>query len=228
MFNKLLQWLGITSTSPQLTVVERRPIDAFIQATQMGAPQQMAMMGSLSESITQLEFADFCRCFADGIAYVANRFGTCPKAIVLTDESNAAPRYNVESQNIYLPRTFIHGCLSLKDLRQSKTEPYVLTAYQGATVYGIEEAYHHYQYTKHRDYYYDLGQETKPTGSGYTEGYDNHPLEYDSERVIRQAIVELGFDTRMYQMIPGTKPLNWCEKLNQKPQQTGVSAAAAR
>ncbi len=210
MLEKITRWFSNLFADRQLPdTPQLNAADDFVARTAINSPSQATEIGSLAGKITPWEFADFCAAFAKGVSYVNKRFGSSPKTIIITDEDSTSPRYNYETGNIFLPRQFIYYGVTLSAHRQSKTEPYVLNPLESAFVYGVEEAYHCHQMTKQGDYYLKLPRESMPSDKGYTEGYDNHPLEYNAELVVREAIHEFGFDKHIYQMVPGTKPLTW-------------------
>lgn len=185
------KWCGMDS------VAERRPsrtkpcaIDEFIERTRIASPSIYREMGDLmnNEGITPQQFADFCLAFAQGAKYVADRFGTVPSRIDITDESRSTPQYNVDSHVIQVPREFIANCIKTKVLRQSKTEPFLLTDTQMATMYGVEEAYHHYDVTTFPGRY-EPSKMCHPNG---TSDYDRSPLESSAKVVVREALRDFG------------------------------------
>lgn len=183
---------SVFGNTPNDVNVASTPVQSFIDATALGSPEQLQQMGRLSEYFSPKEFADFCAAFAKGVNYIYERYGTCPKGIILTDENASDVRYNVESQNIYMTRNFIGDMLSMTTVRQSKTDPYVLTKMQMAALYGVEEAFHHYEFSQHKNYYDRfLNDRTSPDGG---PEYDDNPIEGDAKREVQAALIYFGFN----------------------------------
>jgi hypothetical protein len=167
--------------------------EQFIAETGMGAPGQAGHMGWLKENgISPRDFADYCESFARGVAWVRDQFGSEPAAIVITDRkadgTAIVPHYNTGSKTIFLPRAVIARDIGMSTMRQGKTEPLILNHNDMAMMYGVEEAYHHYQFTEHKQkiLFHNL-----PLSTG--EGYDHdNAVEQDAKRVVRRAIVDLG------------------------------------
>ncbi len=193
-----------------------QPIADFIASTRMSSPQQLAQMGMLANKIPPWEFADFCQSIALGVEYVHRHFGTCPRAICFTDDPVSNMRYRLSGQTIFIPRQAVKELLDLRYARQPKTEPYVLSSNQMATLYAVEEAYHHYQYVTNPKRTEALAaKQPHPPGDGFTKGYSDNPLETEAAQVVQNALKELGFDTYQYQMVPGARPYRWQEHVEQ-------------
>jgi hypothetical protein len=165
----------------------RSVIDDFFQDTRADSPNVSMLMGDvlIGKGVTREQFALFCSGFARGVRYVGDRFGMLPTSIIITDDDRNTPAYNIDRQAIVVPRQFILTCIKLQLLRQSKTEPLVLTYEHMAIMYGVEEAYHHYDITTHhaQDAIDIIGQ---PDGGS---GYDKSPLERAAKIVVREALV---------------------------------------
>lgn len=241
MFDKFTQWLkslfAETPAAPApillppqaVPAVLPQPISDFVNSTRMGSPQQLTQMGFLANQIAPWEFSEICENIAQGAAYVQQRFGTFPKAIVLTDDPFTNFRYNLEAQTIFVPRQAISTLLNLRYTRQSKTEPYVLSSNQMATLYAVEEAYHHYQHMSDPARTAALAAAQKrPTSSDYTPGYTDNPLELEAEQVVQQALKEFGFDRYDYTMVPGARPYQWQQRVQQMKLLPAPTALLAR
>ncbi len=174
--------------TPPLSLAAR-----FTAETALGVPQQAEHMGWLKEAgITPEDFAKVCAGFARGVDYVAKKFGTEPKAIIVNDrhaDGEAGTHYNTGTETIFLTRADIQTTVGLGTTRDLKTDPVLLNYIDRSVLRGVEEAYHHYQTTQHPDKD-SFWEELKANNTGQ---YDHqNGLERDAERIVRQALVDFG------------------------------------
>lgn len=179
--------------------VQAAPVPAaianFRDAAITPGPSQDWLMGSLREQgVSPYDFGKFCAAFAEGCDYVFRKYGTSPAGIMITDLPHPQTTfYNFDSQTIYISRQWI-GKLSKDYLTaQEKTDPHALTPLQMATMYGVEEAFHHYQYVRHADHYLPLMEQYR-TPSQDLNAYRQHPLEADAKIEVQQAMKDYGYD----------------------------------
>lgn len=141
---------------------------------------------SSPEGTSDGDVTRFCRGFAKGVQYVADRFGTFPSEICLSNDNECSPRYQSSTGKIVIPMKFIFTCIRSGQLRQSKTEPLILDYEQMATMYGVEEAFHHYSITSNATDF-SLNDVSQPNDPRYSE----HPLERSAKVVVREALRDL-------------------------------------
>lgn len=130
--------------------------------------------------------------FCDGVDYIDAKYGTRPNAVILTEEESNTPRYNIESGNVYVPLRFLEGMSRCSAIWQSKTGDERLTPAAMATMYGVEEAFHHYQLTQQYEKYAPhLSRYAVPPaerGKEVVSGYDDNPIEQDAAREVQLAL----------------------------------------
>ncbi len=137
------------------------------------------------DGITRQQVSDFCQSFARGVHYVQKRFGTLPDHIILSDLDARTPRYNIDRKAIIVPYRFIAICIKLGTLRQSKTEPLLLPWHEMAIMYGVEEAYHHYDISMHYQ-----GANRPMVAQPGDSSYDNTPLEKAAKVAVHEALAD--------------------------------------
>lgn len=226
MFDRFFTWVrNLFGNAPVDAIASLYPappptsIDNFEQMTRADAPQQLVLMGSLLEKgIAPQQFEALCYGFAQGLRYVENKFGTVPNDIIISDEDARSPRYNVDTQSIFVPRRFIERLITSKLNAQSKTDPLLLTAEEMAAMYGVEEAFHHYQVTQHPERYPGQKNEYLPDG---TSRYDElNPLEYDARAIVREAISDFGLlDNAIAQDKATPHNMEWLNEARQEQMQ---------
>lgn len=190
--------LEANASSPQES---RMPaaITHFVNATSTPGLDQDWLMGSLKDQgINPYDFAKWCGSFARGVAYVYQRFGTCPSGIMIIDmEPGKSTYYNADNKTIFISREWIGRSISNYLSIQGKTDPHVLFAEQQALAYGVEEAYHHYQFSSDPAHYSALMQNYTPylTGKVATDGsHDLHPLEAEAKVIVQDAMKAFRLD----------------------------------
>lgn len=184
--------VAITPASAEITVTPS-PSARLIAETAMGSPTQAEHMGWLKEAgISPQDFAETCAGFAHGANYITQKFGAPSPLIIIDDELGAAGKnwvhYDPEKQVIHLSRKTIETIIQRKQYSQAHTRPFVLGQADAAAMYGVEEAYHHYQTHYHPEAKILLAAETHRPDGRYDE---NNLVEKDAHRVVRQALVDL-------------------------------------
>lgn len=181
-------------------------------------------MGNLKDQgISTYDFGKFCSAFATGADYVFRRFGTCPAGIAIVDmPEGLSTYYNAESRSIFISRQFIGRLISHYVSVQGKTDPHVLFAEHQAIAYGVEEAYHHYQWTSNPALTAEQFKTYRPylTGKGPDENHDSHPFEAEAKAVVQEAMQHFGLN-RM-PIAPKYDP-QWQARLTQE--RSSISAA---
>ncbi|TAE83543.1 MAG: hypothetical protein EAZ74_00610 [Alphaproteobacteria bacterium] len=115
----------------------------FKAMTSPKMPTPEALLGRLTGSVAPEDFTKFCHAFADGVAYVRERFGTQPSAIILTDDPAEKGIYiHPETLAVCISRAEIKNMIEMNMSTQPKTMPFLLDFAQAATMYGVQHAYH--------------------------------------------------------------------------------------
>lgn len=223
-FQNVSQWFTgafarITGHGPLSDATRSAPpvpaaIANFRDAATTPGPSQDWLMGNLREQGTSpYDFGKFCAAFAEGADYIYRKYGTSPAGIMVVDmPPNQTTFYNFDSQTIYVSRQWIGSALKGYLAGQEKTDPHALTPLQMATMYGVEEAFHHYQYVKHADYYLPLMEQYRSPAQD-VNAYRQHPLEADAKLEVQQAMKDYGYD-RM-PMLPALDP-KWQDYIAQQ------------
>lgn len=227
---KLLQFLGFAQEPaarvPATVPAPDRPLPSsirtFINAAQQPGGAQEWMMGDLAEAgIHPYDFGKWCTAFASGVARIYYKYGTAPSAIVFENAPEPhTTRYNVETQTIFISRGWVKHALTQYLARQDKTDPFLLSAEQMAYAYGVEEAFHHYQFQVKGAYYNDTMQDYQRWNPG--AGYTAHPLEIDAEKEVRLALAEMGWELMPRQVS------NWQTKITKPVEAVPTVARGSR
>lgn len=124
--------------------------------------------------------------FCEGIEYVHQKYGTKPNAIILSNEDSDTPRYNIKSGNVYVPYRFLEALVGLGAIKQSKTGNELLSPAAAATMYGVEEAFHHFQFSRHYEKY--AHHITTLPDPNELHGYDDNLIEADAKKEVQEAL----------------------------------------
>lgn len=206
LFQLFSQWVsGIVSgftdtfapTGPGTRMAPPVPaaIENFRHAATTPGRDQDWMMGELKDQgISPYDFGKFCSGFAEGVDYIYRKYGTSPNGIVIVDmPERMTTFYNHDNQAIFVSRQWIGRALHQYATVQGKTDPQALLPLQMAIMYGVEEAFHHYQFSVQGDKYIPL-MDSYRNWRQDPDAYRNHPVEVDAQREVQEAMKAYGMD----------------------------------
>lgn len=155
-----------------------------------GLSKQKTDIQATTPDIAPEQLHDFKKHFEEGVKYVENRFATRPK-LALSKQHGNAPFYNIDSQTIFVPLSFIANLFEKPD--NYKTYGLSLTAEQQAFAFGIEEAFHHYQFTQRRDQYMPSVEALKSLHTQRNHlAYEFNPIEADARAIVLEGLQSKG------------------------------------
>lgn len=163
-----------------------------------------------SPGINRRVFNRYLEAFLEGVEHIQEKYGVTPNAIVVTDKilgqaenGWVSPYYHPYSGTIYIPRQFIENMLSAEAVSQAKTNGEALRPMAMATMYGVEEAYHHCQYTLLNKQLTPNLHDANPHPMAVIDPERFDPVERDAFREVQEALsVFRGARTEEFAALP--------------------------